>query len=86
MSDPPPVKFSDKAKNPKTAIQIQSEDLDQNFVFATLQAEEGYIEKDSGAGGHVTRRLKLPSIPSGGTHVLGAIDGALTWIETEECD
>ena len=26
-----------------------------------------------------------PAPPSSGTHVLGAVDGALTWISTEEC-
>jgi hypothetical protein len=30
-------------------------------------------------------KLKIPPVPSGGTHVLGAVDGALTWIATEEC-
>jgi hypothetical protein len=36
--------------------------------------------------GHVQRRLKIPSPPSGGTHVLGVVGGDIQWIETEACD
>ncbi len=27
----------------------------------------------------------IPELPTSGTHVLGAVDGTLTWIATEEC-
>lgn len=27
----------------------------------------------------------IPTPPASGTHVLGAVDGSLTWIATEEC-
>ena len=27
----------------------------------------------------------IPELPATGTHVLGCVDGALAWIETEEC-
>jgi len=30
-------------------------------------------------------KLKIPPVPGGGTHVLGAVEGALTWLSTEEC-
>jgi hypothetical protein len=30
-------------------------------------------------------KLKIPPVPQSGTYVLGAVDGALQWIATEEC-
>jgi hypothetical protein len=87
-----PVSFSEKVKQPATQggggypFQIKADDLDRNFVFAALDAEEGYIESTGGQGGNAGRKLKLPPIPPSGTHVLGAVDGALTWLETEDCD
>jgi len=85
-----PVSFSEKARGPKEGggypVQISANDLDKNFQFAALDAEEGYIESTSGRGGNSGRKLKLPPIPPSGTHVLGASGGALTWIATEDCD
>ena len=85
-----PVSFSEKARGPKEGggypVQISANDLDKNFQFAALEAEDGYIESTSGRGGNSGRKLKLPPIPPSGTHVLGASGGALTWIATEECD
>lgn len=57
----------------------------QNFVYATLDADVSLVEETTGMGGHKQRKLKIPAIPASGTHVLGAIDGAFAWIETEEC-
>jgi hypothetical protein len=85
-----PVSFSEKARGPKEGggypVQISANDLDKNFQFAALDAEEGYIESTSGHGGNSGRKLKLPPIPPSGTHVLGASGGALTWLSTEDCD
>jgi hypothetical protein len=36
-------------------------------------------------GGALSWAPGIPTPPAGGTHVLGAVDGALTWIATEEC-
>ena len=86
-----PVSFSEKSKqggNPAAGgypYQISATDLDKNFVFATLDADSSLIESTTGTGGHPARKLKIPKVPGGGTHVLGAVDGALTWIATEEC-
>jgi hypothetical protein len=57
----------------------------KNFVFAALDADESLIEQTTGQGGHIQRRLKIPAVPSSGTHVLGAVGGTLQWIATEEC-
>jgi hypothetical protein len=57
----------------------------RNFVFGALDADPSLIETTTGQGGHTARRLKIPAAPSSGTHVLGAVDGVLTWIATEEC-
>jgi hypothetical protein len=57
----------------------------QNFVYAALDADASLVEKTTGPGGHEGRKLKIPAVPGSGTHVLGAKDGALQWIATEEC-
>jgi hypothetical protein len=57
----------------------------RNFVFAALDADPSLIEATTGQGGHAARKLKIPAVPGGGTHVLGAVGGALQWIATEEC-
>jgi hypothetical protein len=91
MSAQPPVSFQTLAQtagNPAAGgypYQIRASDLDKNFVFATLDADPSLIESTTGQGGHLARKLKIPTVPGGGTHVLGAVDGALTWIATEEC-
>lgn len=90
MNNPPPVGFAEKAKQPPTPsggypLQLSATDLDKNFVYATLQADETWIEEGSGTGGHTMRTLKLPAIPASGKYVLGATDGELVWLETEDC-
>ena len=91
MAATPPVDFQERAKRPRGTsgndypYAISSRDLMQNFVYATLDADVSLIEETTGVGGHKQRKLKIPAIPASGTHVLGAVDGAFTWIETEEC-
>jgi hypothetical protein len=36
-------------------------------------------------GGELSWQAGIPEPPASGTHVLGCVDGALTWIATEEC-
>lgn len=92
MAANPPVDFQERAKRPKGATgsdypyAISSRDLMQNFVFATLDADSSLIEETTGMGGHKQRRLKIPTVPTSGTWVLGSVGGALTWIETEACE
>jgi hypothetical protein len=86
-----PVDFEAKARGAKPPngagypAQISAGDLMRNFVFGALDADPSLIETTTGQGGHTARRLKIPAAPSSGTHVLGAVDGVLTWIATEEC-
>ena len=85
-----PVKFQEKAKGATSAggtgypYRISATDLDKNFAYAALDAEDDWIEQSS-VGGFNGRKLRLPALPSGGTHVLGCVDGTVQWIETEEC-
>lgn len=65
--------------------QIKAADLDRNFVFATLEIDATLVQETSGQEGFTKRKLKIPAVPSSGTYVLGAVEGALTWISTEEC-
>ena len=86
-----PVDFEERSRRAKQAsgggypVQISAADLMKNFVHAALDADESLIEQTTGQGGHAARKLKIPAVPASGTHVLGAVDGALQWIATEEC-
>jgi hypothetical protein len=86
-----PVDFEERSRRAKQAsgggypVQISAADLMKNFVHAALDADPSLIEQTTGQGGHQGRKLKIPAVPASGTHVLGAVDGALQWIATEEC-
>ena len=86
-----PVDFEAKARGAKQAsgggypVQISASDLMRNFVHAALDADPSLIEQTTGQGGHQSRKLKIPALPTTGTHVLGAVGGTLQWIATEEC-
>lgn len=92
MPSNPPVDFEERVKRPRGTsgsdypYAISSRDLMQNFVYATLDADASLLEETTGMGGHRQRKLKIPALPRGGTHVLGVVGGALTWIATEACD
>lgn len=92
MPSNPPVDFQAIAQgatgstNKDYPYAIKATDLMKNFVFATLIMEESLYEEVTGMQGHSQRRLKIPAVPGGGTYVLGAIDGEMQWIETEECE
>ena len=85
-----PVNFKEKITLPQSIdgtgypYRISATDLDKNFAYAALDAEDDWIEEAS-VGGHSGRKLKLPALPGGGTYVLGCVDGNVEWIETEEC-
>jgi hypothetical protein len=86
-----PVDFAAKVKAPPGAsgggypVQISSADLMKNFSWAALDADPSLIEQTTAAGGHKARKLKIPAVPASGTHVLGAVNGVVQWIATEEC-
>ena len=87
-----PVDFSQQASNAPTAgaknqppTVIKASDLMKSFAYAALDADDSLIATETAAGGHQKRKLKIPVVPSGGTFVLGAVDGNLKWLATEEC-
>jgi hypothetical protein len=86
-----PVNFEEKAKLPAGAggtgypYRISASDLMKNFAYAALDVEDGWTE-DVSVGSHSGRKLKLPALPGGGTHVLGCVGGTLQWIENEEIE
>ena len=88
---PLPIDFETKVREPKSAsgggypVQLSAADLMKNFVHAALDADPSLIETTTGQGGHAGRKLKIPAVPSSGTYVLGAVDGTLQWLATEEC-
>jgi hypothetical protein len=66
MTNDPPVNFEQKRKEPPSSsggypVQIKANDLDKNFVFATLIVSENWINEKTGTGGHKQRELKLPA-------------------------
>jgi hypothetical protein len=91
MPADPPVDFEALAKSGGSSAtggypyQISSRDLMKNFVFATLEVEDGLFESISGKGGHPQRKLKIPKPPGSGTYVLGSVSGQFQWIQTEAC-
>lgn len=97
MTSSPPLSFDGLAKTagqPNTGgypYQLKGKDLDKNFVFATelFHDEQFFTHIQPGAQGHSTRKISMkfpvPQPPELGKYVLGSVDGALTWIATEEC-
>lgn len=79
------VKSAGKSASGGYPYQIRAADLDKNFVYATLEIDPTLVDETAGQEGFTKRKLKIPAVPGGGTHVLGAVNGVLTWIATEEC-
>lgn len=97
---PPPVSFTEKAKSSAKGsgypVQISASDLDQNFVFATLDAPEfdeagnpqpWIVSQVRGPSGHPQRQLIFSPAPptDGATYVLAFAGGTFQWLPTEEC-
>ena len=86
-----PVDFDQLAKSAGSAslggypYRIKGSDLMKNFVYCNIDVDPTMIENIIGQSGHLSRRLKIPPVPPAGTHILGAVDGALQWLATEEC-
>ncbi len=88
----PPIDFQSLAQGARGVSgkdypwAIKATDLNKNFVFATLDVNEGLYEETTGLQGHRQRKLKIPSPPGSGTYVLGSVGGSLQWIATEACE
>ncbi len=87
-----PVDFSEKAKAAKQVsgggypVQLSAGDLMKNFKYSAGDFDaESFTVTESGDSRKIDLKIKIPTIPATGTHVLGAVDGALQWIATEEC-
>jgi len=93
----PPISFESLGKTPSNPTsggypyQLKGADLDKNFTFATedFDSTDFKVATGLGAGGHKNRRvalsIRIPTPPASGTHVLGAVNGTLTWLATEAC-
>jgi len=78
-----PVDFS--AKTIGTPVYtISAAELMQNFADAKLLVDDAFTEP-AFVNNYAARRFKFPKPPTTGTHVLGSVNGALTWLSTEEC-
>ena len=63
---------------------ISAADLMQNFADAKLLVDDAFTEP-AFVNNYSARRFKFPTPPTTGTHVLGAVNGSLQWLSTEEC-
>jgi hypothetical protein len=96
----PPVSFTEKAKaTGKGAgypVQISAADLDENFIFATLDVPEAdadgvpqpwIVTQVTGPAGKPQRQILFNPAPptDGATYVLAFTGGAFAWLPTEEC-
>lgn len=87
-----PISFKEKATLPATPggtgypYRISATDLDKNFAYAALDADESWVESVS-VGEHNGRKLKLPQLPSGeGVFILSVNNGTLGWSEYKEIE
>lgn len=97
---PPPISFTEKAKETAKGggypLQISASDLDQNFIYATIDIPEAnsqglpqpFLVSDIvGPSGKTQRQLTFNPPPplDGKTYVLGFAGGRFQWLPTEEC-
>ena len=78
-----PVDFESKIKG-KPVYSISASDLMKNFADAKLIVDDAFTES-AFVNNYAARKFKFPTPPTTGTHVLGAVEGVLQWIATEEC-
>jgi hypothetical protein len=82
-----PVKFEALARAANTPVSgaypysLKGRDLDQNFNAVAIDIDSSWVNSEDNG----QRTLLLPAVPTTGTYVLGAVEGALAWIATEEC-
>ena len=79
-----PVDFKSKIQD-GSDTSISANDLMLNFSAAFIEVDPTLITDSVSPTGHTQRRLLLPGVPVSGTVLLGAVDGLLQWIQTEEC-
>lgn len=90
-----PANLEQKAKLPPPPngkgypYQLSAKDLMDNFKFAALEVDDskagGIALKQTVTNGQRKISIVIPAMPTTGTHVLGAVNGVLQWIETTEC-
>jgi hypothetical protein len=79
-----PVDFKSRIQD-GSDTSISANDLMLNFSAAFIEVDPTLITDTTSPTGHTQRRLLLPGVPASGTVLLGAVDGLLQWIQTEEC-
>ena len=90
MDAAPPEDFEAMAREANkpgggAPLQLSAAAMMKNWIWATLDADEWWLETFDGYNGHTGRRLKLPKPDDSGTFVLGSVNGVLQWIATEGC-
>ena len=79
-----PVDFQTVPKSGNSAKPISSSDLMRNFAWAKLVVDASLVDTTT-VMGFSAHKFKMPALPGSGTFVLGAVNGSLSWIATEEC-
>jgi len=78
-----PVDFQSKIIG-TPVFTIKAADLMANFADAKLIVHDSWTEPVL-INNHASRKLKIPAVPTTGTHILAAVNGTLTWLATEAC-
>lgn len=79
-----PIDFQTVPKSGNATKPISSSDLMKNFAWAKLVVDSSLVETTT-VMGFSAHKFKMPALPENGTFVLGAVNGSLQWIATEEC-
>jgi len=79
-----PVDFQAVVKAGKSKEPISSSDLMQNFAWSKLVVDDSLLDTTT-VMGFSAHKFKMPALPGEGTFVLGAVNGSMQWIATEEC-
>jgi len=79
-----PVDFQAVVKGGKSKEPISSSDLMKNFAWAKLVVDASLVDTTT-VMGFSAHKFKMPALPGSGTFVLGAVNGSMQWIATEEC-
>jgi hypothetical protein len=79
-----PVDFQTVPKSGNSSKPISSSDLMRNFAWAKLVVDNSLLDTTT-VMGFSAHKFKMPALPRSGTFVLGAVNGSMQWIATEEC-
>lgn len=79
-----PNDFQEIPKSGNSIKPISAKSIMENFAWARIIVDPTLLT-DATSMGFSAKKLNIPSVPQSGTYILGAVNGSLQWIATEEC-